>query len=348
MVTVVVGGQYGSEGKGKVACHLALEQQAIAAIRVGGPNAGHTVRMQDGVGTVLRQLPSPCVLPGVSACLAAGSYINIDILLEEIERVNTHSDDPIRVFIDPNAIIIDPVDLDLETRLKQDVGSTGSGTGYATIKRIQRIRRDTTAATNARLNDHPNITVTNVHNLVADWEFSDQTVILEGTQGFGLSILHADCYPFTTSRDTTVMACLSDAGIPLNWVGPIAMVVRARSIRVGGNSGPMAGEVDWKTVAAESGADRDLTELTSVTKKVRRVGDFDFEVVRRAISYNGPDMIFMNHLDQIDDQCSGVTHWENMTDKAREYVAAIEKGIGSLINYVGTGPDVFVEVNEGI
>src|SRR5882724_10878088 len=82
-VTAVVGGQFGSEGKGKVAHLLAKQDGAKFAIRVGGPNSGHTVIAESGERLVLRQLPTAALLPNVQALLPAGSYIDPQVLKRE-------------------------------------------------------------------------------------------------------------------------------------------------------------------------------------------------------------------------------------------------------------------------
>jgi adenylosuccinate synthase len=102
-VTVVVGGQFGSEGKGKVAHFFAKEHKATVAIRVGGTNSGHTVIDPSGAPLVFRQLPTAALLPHITCVLGAGSYIDLDILFDEIARVGLSED---RLLIDPNAMLI--------------------------------------------------------------------------------------------------------------------------------------------------------------------------------------------------------------------------------------------------
>src|SRR5439155_15530153 len=102
-VTVIVGGQYGSEGKGKVAHWLTRELQATVAVRTGGPNAGHTVIDEVDHPLVLRQLPTAAILPHVTCVLGPGSYIDVDILLAEVARTGLATD---RLIIDPNAMVI--------------------------------------------------------------------------------------------------------------------------------------------------------------------------------------------------------------------------------------------------
>jgi adenylosuccinate synthase len=140
-----------------------------------------------------------------------------------------------------------------------------------------------------------------------------------------------------------VAAALSEAGIAIQDVDQIAMVVRSHAIRVGGNSGPMSNETTWLEINEKAGGERDFLEYTSVTKKVRRIGDFDVDLVRRAIRMNGPTTIYMNHLDQVDAAC----HNQNfLTEKAAAYVWDIEEKLGRYINYVGTGPEIFVELDH--
>ena len=101
-VSIVVGGQFGSEGKGKVASWIAQDPSVKIAVRCGGPNSGHTV-IHNGKPEIFRQLPTACLNPNVTSVLSAGTYIDPEILFEEIDRAEITPD---RLFIDPNAVII--------------------------------------------------------------------------------------------------------------------------------------------------------------------------------------------------------------------------------------------------
>lgn len=100
-ISIVVGGQFGSEGKGKVTRFLANKLNAKAIVRVGGCNSGHTV-YKDGNKYALKVLPAASV-DGKKCILAAGSYINCDILFEEIEKVGLSKE---MLKIDENAVIM--------------------------------------------------------------------------------------------------------------------------------------------------------------------------------------------------------------------------------------------------
>lgn len=102
-VSVVVGGQYGSEGKGKVAHYLSREMKASFAVRCGGPNSGHTVIDDQGNVRIFQQLPTAAILPNVRIAICSGSYIDIEILLQEINDTNL---DKGRLVIDHDAVII--------------------------------------------------------------------------------------------------------------------------------------------------------------------------------------------------------------------------------------------------
>ena len=91
-----------------------------------------------------------------------------------------------------------------------------------------------------------------------------ERVVVEGTQGFGLSVYYGT-YPYTTSRDTTAAGALSEAGLSPRDVDCIALVLRAFPIRVSGSSGPMPREITWREVQRRSRANVDLTEYTTVT-----------------------------------------------------------------------------------
>ena len=333
-VTVVIGGQFGSEGKGKVAHLLARDMDASAAVRVGGPNSGHTVVNPAGDHLILRQLPTASILPSVTCVLGAGSYIIPELLLAEIKLTGL---DKARLFIDPHAIVITEAELQIEkeSRLRQNIGSTQSGTGAAVLRRISRESTVVFAENDERLKPF----VRPVTSFLRDQIAKNKRVILEGTQGFGLSLLHSNYYPVVTSRDTTASGFLSEAGLSPFDVDDIVMVLRAFPIRVGGNSGHLPEEISWDLLTAQSGSQKPIIEHTSVSKSVRRVARFTADVVLDAIRVNGPTRIVLNHVDYVDVASRGM---DSLTEKAREFVERVESMIEARVDYVGCGPDSMV------
>lgn len=329
-VTVVVGGQFGSEGKGKVAYELARQKNVAAVVRVGGSNSGHTIIDPEGKERKFRALPTASIIPNMISIIAAGSYVDPDILLAEIRETGVRAD---QVIIDPKAVIITKDDKQLEANssLGQSIGSTQSGTGAAVMARIQR-SDDTVFAKDI---DSLVPYIKNTRSYMRDLLKNDKRILIEGTQGFGLSVLHSDHYPFVTSRDTTAAGFVAEAGLSPLDIDEVVMVIRAFPIRVAGNSGPLPDEIDWATVGRESGYTEPLTERTTVTNKIRRVARFDADVVKAAIEVNNPTSIVLNHVDYIDADCRK----NNMiTEKASAFIETIEGQINAQIQYVGIGP----------
>lgn len=329
-VTVVVGGQFGSEGKGKVAHFVAREMEASVAIRVGGPNSGHTVINPSGDRLILRQLPTAAILPNITCSLGAGSYILPELLFKEITLTGLDRE---RLFIDPHAVVITDEEMrsERESSLRQNIGSTQSGTGAAVLRRISRGSGVVFAESDERLKPF----VRSVTGFLRDQLTNNKRIIVEGTQGFGLSLLHSSYYPVVTSRDTTASAFLSEAGLSPFDVDDIVMVLRAFPIRVGGNSGPLPKEISWDQVTAESGSKEKIVEHTSVSKSIRRVAHFSQEVVLDAIRINRPSRVVLNHVDYVDVTCRDS---DSLTEKALRFVEQVEHAIGSRIDYIGCGP----------
>ena len=138
-VSIVVGGQFGSEGKGKVSLELVrmATERRIVVVRVGGPNSGHTAYDRSGQKFALRQLPAGAVDRNVDVVFPAGSFIDVDVLQREIELLDYPRD---RIFISPYANIItaEHKAWEREAGLVSGIGSTGSGVGAAVMAAIAR------------------------------------------------------------------------------------------------------------------------------------------------------------------------------------------------------------------
>jgi adenylosuccinate synthase len=329
-VTVVVGGQFGSEGKGKVAHALALELEAAAAVRVGGSNSGHTVVDHSGNPLVFRQLPTASIESNVQCFLPPGFCIREELLLREIDVARMAPD---RLAIDPFCLVTEDKDVEAERTggLVEAIGSTGSGTGSALVRRLRRQRDTVFAKDLSRLSPY----VRHTTPLLARLLHAGERVILEGTQGFGLSLFHSRNFPYVTSRDTTAAGFLSEAGLSPLHVDQVVMVIRAFPIRVAGNSGPLPNETTWDAVTVGSGGDNSLVEYTSVTNKVRRVGRFDGEVVRRAVAANSPTRLVLNHVDYVDASCRID---EQVSREALAFIKHVESQIGLQIDDIGISP----------
>jgi adenylosuccinate synthase len=344
-LTVVVGGQFGSEGKGAVTARLAEKLgPRDLNIRVAGPNAGHTAYDAKGRKYALRQIPIGAVTSTCQLGIAAGSEIDLEVLRDEIDLLDAdgHDVSP-RLWVHPSATIIDSGHKRIEQAvdLVGRVGSTGKGIGAARADRIMR-----RAQTLDDLNMHtPGLPPIGWPDYPFGAEGRDK-VLIEGTQGYGLG-LHTEFYPQVTSSDCRAIDFLAMAGIspwsrggfPLRvWV-----VARVYPIRVAGNSGPL----NWETTWADLGLPE---ERTTVTQKVRRVGSWDGDLVREAVAANGGHPVVkvaLTMLDQMFPEVAGATEIDQLSRRARDWICEKETEVGAEIGLVGTSPTTMIELGDG-
>jgi adenylosuccinate synthase len=332
-VSIVVGGQFGSEGKGKVSLELVrmATERRIVVVRVGGPNSGHTAYDRSGQKFALRQLPAGAVDRNVDVVFPAGSFIDVDVLQREIELLDYPRD---RIFVSPYANVITPEQKawEREAGLVSGIGSTGSGVGAAIMASVAR------EASNFPLHRHdaahcgwlePYLRDTTA--LMRSWLDAGARIVIEGTQGFGLSLYDGGFWPKATSRATTAAAALAETGLSPMDVDNVVLVLRSYPIRVAGNSGPLSGETSWEAISDSIGTQADLREFTTVTKKLRRVGQFDASVVKAAIACNNPTMIVLNHLDYIGSESDLI----DTGSKLNEFIGEISDALGVAITCFG-------------
>ncbi len=310
-ITIVVGGQYGGEGKGKVSHFFAKEKNIAISVRVGGSNSGHTVINDKDETLILRQLPTPSILPNSISVLSAGSYIDIDVLMDEIKLTGISDK---QLLIDENAMVITAEDKDNESSgtLRGDIGSTLSGTGACVKRRIDRSKITKLAKDIDELKPYIIATKEYLYQALQD----GKDILIEGTQGYGLSLLHSPYYPYTTSRDTTAAGFLSEVGLSPLDVDEIILVIRTFPIRVEGNSGCLENEISWDRIQKKP-------ELSSVTKNERRIAHFDSNIVKKAIISNRPTKIILNHVDYV------------LEDDKKDFIENIENEINLKIDFIG-------------
>ena len=169
------------------------------------------------------------------------------------------------------------------------------------------------------------------------------TVVLEGTQGTGLSIHHG-IYPYVTSRDTTVSGCLAEAGIPPSKVRKVVMVCRTYPIRVespeGGSSGPIQNEISFDEVSNRSGiplTELNETERTSTTGRKRRIGEFDWELLRRASLLNGPTDIALTFTDYLTIDNRNASRFDQLDTDTIKFIERVEEASGAQVSIISTG-----------
>jgi len=288
----------------------------------------------DGNTVVLRQLPAASIDRSIQVVLPPGSYIDLQILRYELNLLGLGPDS---VAISPMARIITEEHKGWEqvSGLGPAIGSTQSGTGASVIATVARGARSFPDSVQAEEEPTLQPFLKDTTSFMRRLLKAGRRVVIEGTQGFGLSLLQGGYWPKATSRDTSAAGFLAEAGLSPRDVDDVTMVIRCHPIRVAGDSGPLTGETTWERIAMDAGSPIDLREFTTVTKKVRRVGNFDPDLVRRAILVNQPKRIVLNHLDYVD---ARVRDNAELTTKARHFVKKVEAEIDQEIDWLGTGP----------
>ncbi len=334
LVDVLVGGQYGSEGKGNIVGHVAPEYSLL--VRVGGPNAGHKVFAEPEPEAYFH-LPSGTErAPKAQLLLGAGAVINPSKLLQEIA---THHIDAERLSIDPVAMIIENEDIEKERELLANISSTAQGVGAASARKI--MGRGGEIRPKVRLAKDVSDLAPFIRESQAILEkayLRGDRILLEGTQGTTLSLHHGQ-YPYVTSRDTTVAGCLADAGIACTRVRRIIMVCRTYPIRVGGSSGDMALEITYEELARRSGIDINelkSTETTTTTRRQRRLAEFDWEQLRRSTLLNGPTDIALTFVDYLNKSNRAAFRFDQLELGTVRFIEEVERVSGVPVSMIST------------
>lgn len=322
-VLAIVGAQYGSEGKGAIVSKIATRYGIH--VRTGGPNAGHTIYHK---GHKFVHQVIPCGWTNPNAILVVGRGMLLDVEQFERELSIIREFDPTiddRLFIDKDCGILSRdfhnTEGGVDGALHRRIGSTGEGVGAARIARIHRDSESFTLAGNSGIASIQKFLVSNTPALFRERLNAGEHILLEGTQGSGLSLIHGP-WPYVTSADTNAAQLAADAGIPPQYVKTL-LVARTMPIRVAGTSGPLEMETTWEQLSQQLG--RNVQEVTTVTKKVRRIGYWDSKLVKNACTLNAPIGIALTFMDYLDWDC----HQQFITD--------VENETGVPVLFTGSG-----------
>src|SRR5687767_5344632 len=331
-VVVVVGSQWGDEGKGKLVDVLA-ERAAWVVRYQGGANAGHTVDLGKS-HFVLHQIPSGILHPGVRCAIGNGVVLDPDTLFTEIDGlVKDGVDVEGRLYVSDRAHLVLPYHklVDSESSASKEIGTTGRGIGPAyedkaarrgvrvlDLRNSERLQKLVTQGAEhaiaqlRRFGSQKTVSVQETMDLpgklssrllplaedvglmVSRAQKAGAHVLLEGAQGSLLDVDHGT-YPYVTSSNTTSGGAATGVGIAPTSINAVLGVVKAYTTRVGGGPLPteMEGEVEERT--------RKLgNEFGATTGRPRRCGWFDAVVVRYASRINGLTDLAVTKLDVLD------------------------------------------------
>ena len=346
--TVVLGGQAGSEGKGKIAGYLAIKDNYAVSMCNFMTNAGHTWVSNDGERVMVQQLPQAVVNPDTILVITAGSAITISTLLNEIKNHNLGLSN--RLLIHERAMIIEDRHVEEEAKSLGRISSTLKGCGHALADKAARGSAVMLAKDVQELSQWV-VTDTGLSKDLYMALYNGLKVMIECPQGFDLDINHGLEYPYCTSRQTTSAQAIADAGLPPQAAGEIIAVIRPYPIRVGnvhddngrltGYSGDYRGskEITWEKIAKWSGTPQEeIKELTTVTKKLRRVFEPHWARLAEMVRINGVTQIALNFANYIDHGLYGKNKSTDITSEVQRWIETIESECGVPVTLVGTGP----------
>ena len=341
MNVVVIGAQWGDEGKGKIVDYLASESKSVVRYS-GGANAGHTI-VSNGVQYALHLVPSGILHPGKVVYLGAGMVIDPESLFKELAMLTEKGIEwEGRVFISDRAHIVLPryreLDKQRDAARKRPIGTTGRGIGTTYSMKSERdgIRladltwkekmdeleqgdRDFLAPYLDRL-------LSMKVNLTSElWKIRGEKVLFEGAQG-ALLDLDLGTYPYVSSGFSSAAGAAIGGCIGPRAIGKVLGVFKAYSTRVG--NGPMPTEFDEKSQSELYHFVRDTgREYGVTTGRPRRCGYLDLVALRYACQSNSIDDLVLTHLDVYDtlddiEACVGYNINGKVTE---EFPASIEE-----------------------
>jgi adenylosuccinate synthase len=354
-VRLIVGAQWGDEGKGKIV-DLFCEKSDVVARYQGGPNAGHTVRFK-GEKFILHQVPSGVLRPHAVCVMGNGVVINPDSLLDEIAQIEARGIEVFgRLFISPAAHLILPYHQLFDRAIEDEsgcekIGTTGRGIGPAYADKAshtgirmgmlldgdrweQKIRQTVRTKNQIlqKLYDSPGVEEDAVVGSLkaflgkARGCIRDIGVLLREAHAGGKRILLEGAqgtlldidfgtYPFVTSSNTTIGGAFTGLGLNPRAIDEVIGVVKAYTTRVG--NGPFPTEL---TDATGESIRAIGSEFGATTGRPRRCGWFDAVVAKHSIALNGIDALAMMKLDVLDSMdeiriCTGYRFEGAVTDQ---------------------------------
>jgi adenylosuccinate synthase len=328
--TVVVGAQWGDEGKGKIVDLLAQESDVVCRYQ-GGPNAGHTI-VVEGETWKLRQMPSG-VVSGTTSVIGAGCVVDANVFIDEVDLLRERGIDPSIVVLSGNAHLIMPwhvaIDQASERRLGSlQIGTTRRGIGPTYADKASRIGIRVQDVLDAKIlrqkievalaeknlwleriydaepfdleqvwSQYAGLAerlapfVGDVSLLVDNALREGKRVLFESAQGTMLDLDHGS-YPFVTSSNPIASGAATGVGIGPNRIERVLGVSKAYVTRVG--EGPFPSEI----VGPDQARLRELGgEFGTVTGRERRCGWLDLVALRYAVRVNGITSLALTKLD---------------------------------------------------
>lgn len=355
-VVVLLDGQTGSSGKGKLSGYIAKRDNIDISINNFMPNSGHTYIDDFGDKIVTTHLNTSIVNEFTKLCIGPGAAIDVEILAKEIKECNKILKNR-KIYIHPRAVVITSRHVEKE---KEEIrtGSTFKGCSRAVAEKIMRknetiLIKDYLKEVNKIFSNYglehsqKYLNITDTALIINKGIDCKKSILIEGHQGFDLDINYGLDYPYVTSRQCSASQLVADAGISPKLVDEIIMVIRPYPIRISNetnigieiNSGDYNGsnELTWDIIRERCGATENIVELTTVTKKVRRVFEMNWERLKYAAMINRPTQIMLNFVQYINWNDYQINDYNKLSKESKDFIKKIEEETSVKVTLIGTG-----------
>lgn len=350
---IVLGAQYGSEGKGEVVAELTRLLKPKCVVRIGGPQAGHSVTQRRNDGGVMkhqmRQVPCGFLDPEVELHIAPGSEVQFSVLENELSRLSSLGMER-KVMIDARATVLNEahISMEVDDAIVMKTGSTFKGVGRCRAERLMRRHAGTVGKLEGleRMEGRWFEVVHGGHGAIPPRWLNEKVVekasyetdsIIETAQGYGLSNVNANTFPYCTSCEVNPAAALSACALPSRLRHGVLAVVRTHPIRIAGDSGPLLQETSWSELGVEP-------EQTTVTRKTRRVGKMEFDALEAMKVACRPDAIVVTFMDYVQKDLAGMDDInevrEKLDGKTAGFLGEVSTACGAKVVGLGTGPGI--------
>jgi adenylosuccinate synthase len=273
----------------------------------------------------LHMVPAAFLHEKCRLLIGAGANVQVARFLEEVELTKVKG----RMGVDQQASIIEEKHAvqDKTSAHLKGIGTTGWGVGPALEERVRRTAK--------LAKDIPELQpfLADVTTEINEGIDSGKNVLLEGTQGFMLSLFYGT-YPYVTGRDTGAAAICSEAGVGPTRVDHVLIVYKSFMTRVG--AGPLPGEL-----TKEEAIKRGWFEIAAGTGRDRRSAPFDFELAKKTAKINGATQAAVTKLDGMFPKCQGAREFADLSKGAKEFIKEVENRTGISVVLIGTGPEAW-------
>ena len=344
-IDIIVGGQFGDEGKGSISAWFAMNKKYKAAVRVGGYNAEHRFSHNGKVYTG-RVLPCAFINKSIKLYLGAGHLFSIDALKEESLRNGVPAS---RITIDSNTGIVTKKHMGQSENADRSKrgGTTGRGAGKAAVHKVMRDGTFKVASKYASLAKMYKIG--DISGKIRKDLLGGKDILVEGSQGAFLSVDHG-YYPYCCAKNVTPAGVLAEVGAGISDVREIIAVYRAFPMRVPGHSGPSLGkELPWSKVEKKAGKlseDEKRQTLSDGSKGgYERMFEWNWEEFRKSLILCSPTQMVLTFADWICTDDKGVNKQAHLHFSVRERINRMEEiafevlGRNVKVTLIKTGPN---------